>query len=510
MGKAVTSLPVFLTTMFSLNSRSLRGDLLSRVLLSGFLVAAGLTAEAQLRAATWNVTNYESGRTNAFRAAIFNEFQGRSFNPDVLVLQELRGSTGLTNFLNILNTTPGQENQWAAAPFLDTGDTDSGMVYRKSKIDFVSRVNITGDPRDTQRYDFRLKGYQTNSTTNPNVSFYSSHWKAGSSAEDESRRLVEATNIRNDAANRPAGTHIMIGGDFNVQGSGDDAYKQLLDASVARSGGPLTGGRFFDPINSSYTSGGGNITWNNNNTYRFLHTQDPFGAGGMDDRLDFMLVGGSLRDGKGLEYIGSTTAAYSGSTWNDSNHSYRVWGNDGTSYNTTLTVNGNTMVGSTIAQALIDSTGNSNSNNTGGHLPVFLDLKVPADLTAGASLLNFGEVPLNDAVGNFQSLLVSNSVDSSLWGVGGIQRTRVRFSVTGDFTVPSGTFDIDGGGSINSIIRINTATMGEKMGLLTITDEFTGQFRTVQLAGSVVPEPATFAILGAGLLAIARRRRQTR
>jgi hypothetical protein len=86
----------------------------------------------------------------------------------------------------------------------------------------------------------------------------------------------------------------------------------------------------------------------------------------------------------------------------------------------------------------------------------------------------------------------------------------VRFSVTGDFTVPTGTFDIDGGGSINSIIRINTSSMGEKTGLLTITDEFTGQFRTVQLTGSVVPEPATFAILGAGLLAVARRRRQSR
>lgn len=496
--------------MVFLNARALRGDLLSRVLLSGFLVSAGLTAEAQLRAATWNVTNYESGRTNAFRTAIFNQFEGRSFNPDILVLQELRGSTGLTNFLNILNATPGQENQWAAAPFLDTGDTDSGMVYRKNKIDYVSRVNVTGDPRDTQRYDFRLKGYQAASATNPNVSFYSSHWKAGSTTDDESRRLVEATNIRNDAANRPAGTHIMIGGDFNVQGSGDDGYKQLLDASVSRPGGALTGGRFFDPINSSYTSNGGNINWNNSNTYRFLHTQDPYGAGGMDDRLDFMLVGGSLRDGKGLEYIGSTTAAYSGTTWNDSNHSYRVWGNDGTSFNTTLKVNGNTMVGAAIAQALIDSTGNTNPSNTGGHLPVFLDLKVPADLTAGASALNFGEVALNDVVGNFQSLLVSNSVDSSLWGVGGIQRTRVRFSVSGDFTVPTGTFDINGGGSINSMIRINTSSMGLKTGLLTITDDFTGQFRTVQLAGSVVPEPATFAMLGAGLLALARRRRQSR
>ncbi len=76
-------------------------------------------------------------------------------------------------------------------------------------------------------------------------------------------------------------------------------------------------------------------------------------------------------DGVHLDYIGNPAVPYSTTTWDDPNHSYRSWGNDGTSYNTSLTISRNTMVGSVIAQALVSSA------SGGGHLPVFLDLLVP-------------------------------------------------------------------------------------------------------------------------------------
>lgn len=90
----------------------------------------------------------------------------------------------------------------------------------------------------------------------------------------------------------------------------------------------------------------------------------------MDDRFDQVLIGGGLADGVGTDYVGNTQIAYSTTTWNDTNHSYRVWGNDGTSFNSSLTTTGNSMVGSSIAQSLINT-----STTAGGHLPVFLDLK---------------------------------------------------------------------------------------------------------------------------------------
>ena len=465
----------------------------------GFGLAAA--SFSQLRFATWNITNYTSGRDSAFQTALFSQFQGRSFNPDVIVCQELKGTTGVSNFLNILNSAPGQAGQWAVGtPYITTGDTDSAMFYRSNKVTFESLTNITGDPRATQRYDFHLKGYSAGSTVNPEISYYSSHLKAGSTTSDQDRRLTETTNIRADAAALPANRNFLIGGDFNTRSSSEAAYQKLTLGA--------TPGQFFDPINSSYTSGGGNITWYNTNTYRFLHTQDPYGAGGMDDRDDFILTSQSFRDGKGLEYIGSKTAAYSLTTWDDPNHSYRAWGNDGTSFNNTLTVTNNAMVGDIIAQALRDAVGNPNPANVGGHLPVFMDVKVPADLAADKAAIDFGTVMLNTNIS--QTLKVKNDVDALVWSTAGVQDLNYSFSLTGNgFSVPGGTFDLLAGQSLDGLISIDTMTTGTKTATLTITDNVTGQQRQVTLTGIVVvPEPATLAVLGLGVGMLLRRRKK--
>ena len=456
---------------------------------------------SQLRVATWNITNYSSGRDSAFQTALFSAFQGRSFNPDVLVAQELKGASGVANFLNILNSAPGQAGQWAAAtPYLSTGDTDSGMFYRKNKVSFEGLSNITGDPRATQRYDFHLLGYGAGSTVNPEISYYSSHLKAGSTTDDQARRLTEATNIRADADAIGSTRQIMIGGDFNVRSSSEAFFQKLTKTATV--------GQFFDPINSSYTGTGGNITWYNTTNYRFLHTQDPYGAGGMDDRDDFILTGGSLRDGKGLEYIGSKTAAYSTTTWDDSNHSYRVWGNDGTSFNTTLTTTGNTMVGATIAQALRDAVGNPDPANVGGHLPVFMDVMVPADLVNDQSVLDFGTRMINTS--SFLGLTTSNGVDAAVWGTAGVQNLNYSFSVVGSgFIAPTGSFNLLAGQSLESFIQIDTSSTGFRSATLNVMDNVTGQIRQVALSGTVaVPEPASMLGLALGIGVLLRRRKK--
>lgn len=483
------------------------------------LVVFGLLSSfsfGQLRVATWNVTNFGSAESNArkaaFQTAIFGSYQGRSMNPDVLIAQELRGSAGVSSFLAMLNAAPGQSGQWAAAtPFITTGDSDSAFFYRTNKVEFQSLANISGDPRATQRYDFKLKGYATDSTTNPLMSLYSSHLKSGTGTggTDESRRLTEARNIRTDSATQSAaGRHVIIGGDFNIGTSNDDSYRAMVDASTTNnSGQTITGGRFHDPINSSFTSTGATVTWNNNNAYRFLHTQDPYGAGGMDDRMDFILTGSTMRDGKGLEYIGSTTAAYSTTTWDDSNHSYRAWGNDGTSFNSTINTTNNAMVGATIAQAIRDSVGNTNPANTGGHLPIFLDLKLPADLKVSQSSLNFGTA----AVGSTSqlSLDISNAVDAAIWGASGAQNSSFSLSLSGTgFSLPAGG-TLTTGQSVAKLISMDTSAAGLRNAILLITDNATGQQRSVTLNGVVaVPEPATMAALGLGVAALLRRKRK--
>ena len=338
---------------------------------------------AEIRVATWNVTNYSSGRVEVFQTSLYDSFEGRSLAPDVLLGQEFLSAASVNNFLTILNTAPSSPGDWAAADFVDGPDTDSAFFYRTSAVELATDLSPNGvtvvatggyapnHPRHIMRYDVRLSA---GSSAEATVALYSSHMKAGTGSDDQARRLLEAERIRADAETLPAGWHFILGGDFNIQSSSQTAYQELVGVQADNSG------RFFDPIN---TPG----SWNNSSAYRTVHTQDPSGAGGMDDRHDQLLVSAGLVDGVEIDYLGNPALPYSTTTWNDLNHSYRSWGNDGTSFNTTLTTTGNQMVGTVIAQAL------KSSALGGGHLPVFLDLRVPP---CAADIECDGDVDLAD------------------------------------------------------------------------------------------------------------------
>jgi hypothetical protein len=210
----------------------------------------------------------------------------------------------------------------------------------------------------------------------------------------------------------------------------------------------------------------------------------------MDSRHDQILIGPTLRDGQGMAYLpeapgGDTAAAYSQSTWDDPNHSHRAWGNDGSSYDTVLTTGGNTMVGPAIAQALI------NSAAGGGHLPVFLDLQVPAKLAPTPATADFGTVALGAAAQ--ATIQVGNSADVALWsrdGTGfGIDSLTYTLTASAGFTAPAGTFNEapDGAAGGNShVIVMNTSTAGTKTGTLTITsDDPDSPTRVIALTGVV-------------------------
>ena len=436
----------------------------------GSLVPGPGTARGQLRVAEWNVTNYASGRVNEFQTAIYDSYAGRSMTPDIIIAQEfLHYSSTVTNFKNLLNSASGSPGDWQAAPIVDGPDTDNAFFYRTSKVTFLGVTTVSwggpapNHPRNVERYDIRLAGY---SSAGAVLACYSSHMKAGSSGGDQDRRLVEALEIRADAETLPAQWHFLLGADLNIQASSQDAYQEL----VASQGNDA--GRFFDPIS---TPG----TWNNNSFFRFVHTQDPIGAGGMDDRHDQILLSAGLIDGDGFDYIGNPAVAYSTSTWNDANHSYRAWGNDGTSFNDSLTITGNTMVGATIAQALVDSA------LSGGHLPVFLDLQVPPEVDSSEGL-NFGIVAQGAAAE--QMLTVLNDGDVALWNAEGIADLVYTLQTTAGFSAPGGSFAEPAGDAGNEHpIAIDTSTTGLKVGTLTIYSNAPDQpVREVFLIGTVV------------------------
>lgn len=402
-------------------------------------------------------------------------------SPTVLVGQEFITVSGVAGFVNMLNSASGSPGDWAAAAFVDGPDTDSAFFYRTSLVNLLSVVTVYStpgspdQPRNLMRYDISLKGYRAGEA--PSLSLYSTHMKAGSQQADQDRRLMEAQRIRNDAEALPAGRSFLVGGDFNMQASTQAAFQELVGSQANNAG------RFTDIIN---TPG----DWQSSSSFRFVHTQDPYGAGGMDDRYDFLLLSSDLVDGTGFDYVGNPSVPYSTTTWNDPNHSFRSWGNDGTSYNTTLTVTGNTMVGPTIAQALRDSIGVTSPTSTGGHLPVFLDIRLRAQCDALPASIDFGDIPLNAQ--SIRTFEVSNSVDAALWGASAIAPLSYTLSATGGFAVPGGTLtDAAGGGANTHTVTLNPSTLGTRTGTITILpSDPRVAARTIALTANAVPTPS--------------------
>ncbi|MFT5424342.1 MAG: hypothetical protein ACI89L_002137 [Phycisphaerales bacterium] len=438
-----------------------------------------------LRVAEWNVTYYNGSNSVDIQNGTYGVFEGRSLSPDVILLAEIVNITALNLLVSHLNNAPGSPSDWAAGPFYSastSGGINTAFVYRTGKVDFLGatlvKAGTSGEnPRNVVRYDVRLDGYTSEDAT---FSFYPTHMKAGSGSTDQSRRLIEAQAVTTNAATLPAGRNFAIGGDFNIQSSNQSAFAHLV-------GSPYNTGLFTDPIR---TPG----TWNNSSTYRMLHTQDPSGAGGMDDRHDMILISQSFGDGVGSEYVGNFDTAWNLTTWNDPNHSYRVWGNDGTSFNVTMTTTGNTNVGASIAQSIKVLAG------SGGHCPSFFDTAVPAVITADTALIDFGDINVGDTPA--MNISVGSGGNTALWGAL-IGDSDYQFGDDLFLTEPVGSFQDAAGGGLNlhSITFTNSGSPGVVNGTLQIVSNDTQTpILSVPYTANVIEEVCGADITGDGVI----------
>lgn len=409
---------------------------------ASLLAALTLPTAAQLRVCNWNITNYSGGRVTEFQTALYGAYQGRSLSPDIVLAQEILSDAASQSFLTILNTAPGSPGDWARVTFVNGPDTDQTAFYRTSRVTHLGTTiaatgttDITDQPRHTMRHDFRPVGYTANSTA---MAMYNSHMKAGTASADIARRLLEANRILDNVASLPAGYQFVYAGDMNMQTSSQSPYQAMVTGTW--------GSRpFIDPIK---TPG----SWDNNNAFRFVHTQDPSSVGQMDSRYDFLLLNGGLTDGAGLDYIGNPNIAYSTTTWNDPNHSYRCWGNDGSTFNSSLNLTTNTMVGSSIATAL------QNSANSGGHLPVFVDLKLPAKLGVSQTTIDLGTVQYLSRPQ--RTITLSHAGDVAKWTVAGLQNLLVTPTADPRITILTGTRTLAPGTSQLFTMRPKTDVLG--------------------------------------------------
>jgi endonuclease/exonuclease/phosphatase family metal-dependent hydrolase len=283
---------------------------------------------------TYNLLNYP-GSTGSAREPSYRTIVNAAL-PDIVVVQEVSSSSGISSFLNNVLNFSG--SSYSAGTFIDGPDSDNGIFYKPALFQFISNTAIATSLRNINQ--FKLRQISSGDT----LIIYSVHLKASNTAPDEAQRAAEAATLRTVTNALPTGKNFMVCGDFNIYGSSEGAYQNLIQ------NGSNANGKFNDIISMSGT-------WNNS-AYAIHHTQSPrttsFGGGatgGMDDRFDMFLFSNTIVQNGGFDIV---------------SNSYKAFGNDGQHYNQALNTPPFTMYGSTVATAVHDAS---------DHIPVIVKLK---------------------------------------------------------------------------------------------------------------------------------------
>jgi exonuclease III len=449
------------------------------------LFANAEPVSAQLRVVTYNTLGAPgTGMDIVLKSIGENQRNGIAKPIDVLLLQETSRAAGLPDtqaFVNLLNsmyagqTYNGEPITYARGNLINNTsygpDSGQSLVYRVQTVQLQGEtafgsVSGSGIPRQPIRYQLRPVGYDSSA----DFYVYNSHYKASPASNEPDapgRRNTEAIAIRNNSNALGEGKHIIYAGDFNFYDSDADepAWGTLTAAGA---------GQAFDPVNRVGT-------WSNNASFADVHTQSPCFSGcvgatsGVDDRFDFQLTTNEFLDGEGLSYI---------------TNSYHAFGNNGTTYNTNINSNSNTVTfpgvtSHTKSQILSALWGVTD------HLPVVVDYQLPAVMSAIAS-----SVPATLQLGDVFNLdLTVSNIANVLQPIGA---DELDYSVTTAGSLIGSFFNqVDvalGGGNLHQI-GLNTSTIGEKVGMITIASASQG------VKNGLIQIPITFEVLDAMTLA---------
>ncbi|MCP4611130.1 MAG: hypothetical protein GY845_20670 [Planctomycetes bacterium] len=292
-------------------------------------------ASAAIRVVAYNCYNRPNDATqdSQFRT-IFQAIGDQSVNGiaerlDILVMSETDPSSAdrLTTVLNDLYNVGTYTHVLSSS----VGGDRTGVIYDANAVSLVAFVNLTTiGTHPILRAHFRLHRYTGSSL---DFYIYAIHLKSGSSVSDIAQRAAEVANLRNDADALGQGAQIIYAGDFNMTGSSEGAWMNLLAAG---------NGQASDPANAPGQ-------WRDNNAFRHLHTQNPNAA--MDDRFDFQFITDEFSDNNGIDYVAN---------------SFRVFGNDGTH-----TLNGTITTGTGASSNVLSALA-----IVSDHLPVVADYTV--------------------------------------------------------------------------------------------------------------------------------------
>ncbi len=420
-----------------------------------------------LRLVNMNVLNYP-GTTAATRDPLYRTIL-QTIAPDVLITCEMVNATGPTQYLANLNAVnPGQ---WAASAYQNGGDTASELFYKPSKVELLGQWNFYPNPAQPLRfvhvYRLRLVGYGTDKAE---FRVYGLHLKA--SQGFEAQRLGECTGLRDSLNAMPPGTHALVCGDYNFYTGLEPGMQKLVESQANNTG------RLYDVLGLE------NIAWQDNVTMQSAWTQSPCktgdtgcaagaATGGLDDRFDLILPTAPWKDGAGLEIIPGT---------------YISVGNDGLHHNNSIQDPPTIPEGAAFASAL---------HGTSDHLPVRVDLRVPALAQVVSTPLAFGNVIVGATV----------SVTRSVANLAALPGESLLYTWNAPlpFGAPVGTQTVTPGSTQSDAITLDTSAPGSFAGTLQFTSNTAGAaIANASVSGTVlrhaVPSLDSATVVAAGSL----------
>ena len=284
-----------------------------------------------IRFVAWNTLNQPTNVTQdaAFRTvleAIGNESILGSAKPlDIISLAET-DSVSVSRLEAVLDSLYGTTAFEVATSSTVSGDA-TGFIYDSRSVALLETSNLSsGLTHPSLRGKFRPVATSGES----DFYAYAIHLKAGGTASDRTRRGNETALLRSDADALGDGASIVFGGDFNMLGSSEVAWTNLLAP------GPAS---LSDTANAPGE-------WANNSAFKSLHTQNSISN--LRSRLDFHFISDEFSDGTGLDFVDG---------------SYRVLGNNGTH-----TMNGSITTGTGATPAVLNALVGASD-----HLPVISD-----------------------------------------------------------------------------------------------------------------------------------------
>ena len=421
----------------------------SRWLPAVFLLLALAAPAHALRLIDWNVLNYP-GTTGPTRDPNYRVVLSL-VSPDILITEEQTSAAGIAEYLGSLNTM--EPGQWAAATFVDGNDTDTGLFYKPSKVQFLGQWAFYPNPASLLRYVhvYRLKpvGYVSDAAE---FRIYGLHLKA--SMGFESQRLAECQGIRDSMNAMPAGTHAFICGDFNFYTGLEPGMQKLVENEVNNIG------QVYDPLGLQ------NVSWQDNTSMQPAWTQSPCktgdtgcapgaATGGLDDRFDLILPTNPWKDGVGLELVPGT---------------YISIGNDGLHHNNSIQDPPTIPEGAAYATAL---------HSVSDHLPVRVDIRLPALLSVSNAPIAFGSAIVGATVGT--TLSVTNNAPAP-----GEVLSYAYAPPTG-ILAPSGTLTAAAGATNLDPISLDTSAPGVFSGGLQLaSNSVDGPNVNITVSGTVL------------------------